>query len=86
LFDQKGYKVMSDTAKRVRKVLAAKFDMNEADLVPEASIVSDLGADSLDIVEISMALEKEFDIEISDEDIESTKTLRDLERLIDEKT
>ncbi len=77
---------MSDTAKRVRKVLAAKFDMNEADLVPEASIVSDLGADSLDIVEISMALEKEFDIEISDEDIESTKTLRDLERLIDEKT
>jgi len=77
---------MSDTAKRVRKVVAAKFDMNEADLVPEASIVSDLGADSLDIVEISMALEKEFDIEISDEDIESTKTLRDLERLIDEKT
>jgi acyl carrier protein len=77
---------MSDTAKRVRKVLAAKFDMNEADLVPEASIVSDLGADSLDVVEISMALEKEFDIEISDEDIESTKTLRDLERLIDEKT
>jgi acyl carrier protein len=77
---------MSDTAKRVKKVLAAKFDMNEADLLPEASIVSDLGADSLDIVEISMALEKEFDIEISDEDIESTKTLRDLERLIDEKT
>ena len=77
---------MSDTAKRVRKVVAAKFDMNEADLVPEASIVSDLGADSLDVVEISMALEKEFDIEISDEDIESTKTLRDLERLIDEKT
>jgi acyl carrier protein len=77
---------MSDTAKRVRKVLAAKFDMNEADLVPEASIVSDLGANSLDVVEISMALEKEFDIEISDEDIESTKTLRDLERLIDEKT
>jgi acyl carrier protein len=77
---------MSDTAKRVKKVLAAKFDMNEADLVPEASIVSDLGADSLDVVEISMALEKEFDIEISDEDIESTKTLRDLERLIDEKT
>ena len=77
---------MSDTAKRVRKVLAAKFDMNEADLVPEASIVSDLGANSLDIVEIAMALEKEFDIEISDEDIESTKTLRGLEQLIDEKT
>jgi acyl carrier protein len=77
---------MSDKAKRVRKVLAAKFDMNEADLVPEASIVSDLGANSLDIVEIAMALEKEFDIEISDEDIESTKTLRGLEQLIDEKT
>ncbi|ARU01868.1 acyl carrier protein [Yoonia vestfoldensis] len=55
---------MSDTAKRVRKVIAAKFNMDEADLVSEASFVADLGADSLDIVEISMAIEKEFGIEI----------------------
>ncbi|MFD1511389.1 phosphopantetheine-binding protein [Lacimonas salitolerans] len=51
---------MSDTAKRVRKVIAAKFNMDEADLVSEASFVADLGADSLDIVEISMAIEKEW--------------------------
>ncbi len=66
---------MSDTAKRVRKVIAAKFNMDDADLVSEASFLADLGADSLDIVEISMAIEKEFDIEIFDDDIESTKTL-----------
>ena len=47
---------MSDTAKRVRKVIAAKFNMDEADLVSEASFVAYLGADSLDIVEISMAI------------------------------
>ena len=77
---------MSDTAKRVRKVIAAKFNMDEAELVSEASFVADLGADSLDIVEISMAIEKEFGIEIFDDDIESTKTLGDLELLIDAKS
>lgn len=77
---------MSNTAERVRKIVAAKFSVDEAHLVPEASFVSDLGADSLDIVEISMAIEKEFGIEIFDEDIERTKTLSDLEQLIDEKS
>ena len=77
---------MSDKSKRVRKIVATKFYMDEADLVPEASFVTDLGADSLDIVEISMAIEKEFDIEIFDDDIESTKTLGDLELLIDAKS
>jgi acyl carrier protein len=77
---------MSNTAARVRKIITAKFSVDEAHLVPEASFVSDLGADSLNIVEISMAIEKEFDIEISDEDIESTKTLGDLEQLIGAKS
>ena len=77
---------MSNTAERVRKIVAAKFGVDEAHLVQEASFVTDLGADSLDIVEISMAIEKEFGIEIFDEDIDSTKTLRDLEQLIVEKS
>ena len=62
------------------------FNIDETDLVSEASFVADLGADSLDIVEISMAIEKEFGIEIFDDDIESTKTLGDLELLIDTKS
>lgn len=73
---------MSNTAERVKKIVAAKFGVDEAHLAQEASFVSDLGADSLDIVEISMALEKEFDIEISDEDIENTRTLGDLQQFI----
>jgi len=77
---------MSSTAARVRKIVAAKFSVDEAHLAPEASFVTDLGADSLDIVEISMAIEKEFGIEIFDEDIDSTKTLGDLEQLIVEKS
>ena len=76
---------MSDIAGRVRKIIAAKFNMQEADLVPEATFISDLGADSLDIVEISMDIEKEFDIEVLDEDIERIKTLGELEQLIGEK-
>jgi acyl carrier protein len=77
---------MTNTAERVRKIVAAKFSVDETHLVSEVSFVSDLGADSLDVVEISMAIEKEFDIEIFDEDIESTKTLGDLEQLIVEKS
>ncbi|WP_375572641.1 acyl carrier protein [Seohaeicola saemankumensis] len=73
---------MSNTAERVKKIVAAKFGVDEAHLAQEASFVSDLGADSLDIVEISMALEKEFDIDISDEDIENTRTLGDLQQFI----
>jgi acyl carrier protein len=73
---------MSNTAERVTKIVAAKFSVDEANLVQEASFASDLGADSLDIVEISMSLEKEFDIEISDEDIENTRTLGDLQQFI----
>lgn len=76
---------MSNTAERVKKIVAAKFSVDEAHLVQEASFVSDLGADSLDIVEISMALEKEFDIEISDEDVENTRTLVDLQQFIEGK-
>lgn len=76
---------MNETAERVRNIVAMKFGLDAEHLMPDASFVTDLGADSLDIVEISMALEKEFDIEISDEDIDNTRTIEELEQLIFDK-
>ncbi len=73
---------MSDTADRIRKILAAKFDTDEGTLRSDMSFVTDLNADSLDIVEISMAFENEFGIEIFDEDIEAIKTIGDAEQFI----
>ncbi len=73
---------MSDTADRIRKILAAKFDTDEGTLRSDMSFVTDLNADSLDIVEISMAFENEFGIEIFDEDIEAIKTIGDADQFI----
>ncbi len=55
---------------RVKKIIAEQLGVEEEEVVPEASFVQDLGADSLDTVELVMALEEEFDIEIPDEDAE----------------
>ena len=52
--------------------------MNEDEVTPEASFLEDLGADSLDIVELVMALEEEYELEISDEDAEGIKTVQDV--------
>ena len=55
---------------RVKKIIAEQLGVEEEEVVPEASFVQDLGADSLDTVELVMALEEEFDIEIPDEEAE----------------
>ena len=68
---------MSDIAKRVKEIVAEQLGVEEAQVVPEASFMDDLGADSLDTVELVMALEEEFDIEIPDEDAEKIKTVKD---------
>lgn len=73
---------MTDISKRIHKILAAEFDVDEEVLTTDASFVEDLGADSLDMVEIAMALEKEFDIEIRDDDAEAIKTVGDAEKFI----
>ena len=62
---------------KVRKIVAEKLSVDEADVVPGASFVDDLGADSLDLVELIMSMEEEFDIEISDEDAEKLVTVKD---------
>lgn len=73
---------MSDIAERVRKILASKFSVDVAKLAPETSFKDDLGADSLDTVELAMAFEKEFGIEISDDVVESITTIDEAERFI----
>ncbi len=68
---------MAAVEEKVRKIICEQLDVNEADVVPEASFVDDLGADSLDQVELIMAMEEQFDISIPDEDAEKIATVQD---------
>ena len=62
---------------KVKKIIAEKLSVDMEEIVPEASFVDDLGADSLDLVELIMSMEEEFDIDISDEDAEKLVTFQD---------
>ncbi len=68
---------MSDIAKRVKEIVAEQLGVEEAQVLTESSFMDDLGADSLDTVELVMALEEEFDLEIPDEDAEKIQTVND---------
>ena len=68
---------MSDVADKIKKIICEQLDVPEEDVVPEASFVDDLGADSLDQVELIMAMEEEFDVSIPDEDAENIGTVQD---------
>lgn len=68
---------MADALKRVTKIIVDRLGVDEADVTLEASFKEDLGADSLDVVELVMELEDEFDMEISDEDAEKIATVGD---------
>ena len=61
---------------KVKKLIAEKLDVDISDVVPEASLIDDLGADSLAIVELIMTMEEEFDIEVPDEDAEKLTTVQ----------
>lgn len=61
---------------KVKKIIAEKLSVELEEVVPEASFVDDLGADSLDLVELIMSMEEEFDIDISDEDAEKLVTVK----------
>lgn len=67
-----------DIEDKVTKIVVYHLGVKESEVKPEARFVEDLGADSLDSVELIMALEQEFDIKISDEDAEKTKTVGDV--------
>jgi acyl carrier protein len=62
---------------KVKKIIAEKLSVDLEEVLEEASFVDDLGADSLDLVELIMSMEEEFDIDISDEDAEKLVTVKD---------
>lgn len=74
---------MSANFEKVKKIIVERLGVNEADVTMEATFKEDLGADSLDIVELVMDLEDEFDMEISDEDAEKISTVGDAVHYID---
>jgi acyl carrier protein len=76
---------MSDTLERVRKIVIDHLDADPDKVTEKASFIDDLGADSLDNVELVMAFEEQFDIEIPDDAAEHIQTVGDAVKFIDEK-
>jgi len=68
---------MADIDKKVKEIIVSKLGVDEAQIIPEASFTNDLGADSLDTVELVMEFEKAFNIQIPDEDAEKISTVGD---------
>jgi acyl carrier protein len=63
---------------RIKEIIVEQLGVEESEITPDASFIDDLGADSLDTVELVMAFEEEFDIEIPDEDAENIRTVKDV--------
>ena len=76
---------MSDITDRVKKIVVEHLNVDEEKVSDDASFIDDLGADSLDTVELVMAFEEEFDIEIPDDAAETIQTFGDAVKFIDEK-
>ena len=72
--------------KRVTEIIIEQLGVSKEEIVPEASFIDDLGADSLDIVELVMAMEEEFDLEIPDEDAEKIQSIGDAINYVKERT
>jgi acyl carrier protein len=77
---------MSDIASRVKAIIVDKLGVDENEVTPEASFTNDLGADSLDTVELIMEFEKEFNIAIPDDQAESISTVGEAVKYIEENT
>ncbi|TFH37520.1 MAG: acyl carrier protein [Bacteroidia bacterium] len=75
---------MSDIAAKVKEIIVDKLGVDESEVTPEASFTNDLGADSLDTVELIMEFEKEFNIGIPDDQAESIGTVGDAIKYIEE--
>lgn len=76
---------MSSTLERIKKIVLEQLNVEESAISESASFIDDLGADSLDIVELVMALEDEFEIEIPDEEAEKLKSVGDAIKYIESK-
>lgn len=77
---------MSDVFERVKRIIVERLGVDESEVTPEASFKDDLGADSLDVVELVMELEDEFDLEISDEDAEKITTVGEVVQYIESRS
>lgn len=75
---------MADALDRIKAIVVEELAVDEDEVTPEASFIDDLGADSLDVVELIMAFEEEFEIEIPDEDAENIGTVQDAVDYIEE--
>ena len=71
---------------KVKKIVAEKLSVEPDEVVPEASFVDDLGADSLDLVELIMAMEEAFDIEVPDEEAEKLQTVQDAVKYVKDRS
>jgi acyl carrier protein len=85
VFNKIGGGLMSSVTEKVKKMIVDQLGVSESEVVPEAKFIDDLGADSLDIVELIMALEDEYSIEIPDEDAEKMETVGDAIRYIEDR-
>ena len=68
---------------KVKAILSEQFDVEEDKISLETSIINDLGADSLDVVDVLMSIEDEFEVEVPDDEIENIKTVEDLVKYIE---
>ncbi len=75
---------MSETLGRVQNIIVDQLGVDEGEVTVEASFIDDLGADSLDVVELVMALEEEFEVEIPDADAERITTVAEVVKYLDE--
>lgn len=82
--EEKAKSAMASIEDKVKTIIVDQLGISEDDVKAEASFIDDLGADSLDIVELVMAMEEEFEIEIPDEEAENIKTVGDAIKYINE--
>lgn len=75
-----------DIFEQVKKILCDQLDLDEEQVTEDSEVIDDLGAASLDIVDLVMTLEEEFDTEIPDEDIENLRTVGDIVKYIEERS
>lgn len=76
---------MSDVSSRIKSIIVDKFGVDESEVTPEANFTQDLGADSLDTVEFIMEIEKEFNIEVPDDEAEKITTVKECIQYIEKR-
>ena len=77
---------MATKQEKTRALIAQKLNLDESEITPEKSLKNDLGADSLDVVEVSLMLEEEFNVKFDESDTEKIQTVGDLYHLIEKYT